>query len=163
MSSPIYVAVRRYNKITGAPVGVPLQYPEKIIYLGRSQTPPDNSGDWEVMTEFECATLKKSLKTEWTTYQTGVSAQKYIATRITAAMDFGKKIMAEYGAANVYSGKTVAEVKTIATKLSTLQALLLSGSLYAALDEIDIITSDSLVTDQVKAEFKAKIRKYLGI
>jgi hypothetical protein len=163
MSSPIYVAIRRYSKVAGAPVGVPLQYPEKVVYLGKSQTPPDNSGDWEVVTEFECASIKKALKTEWAAYQARVNAQKYIATRITAAMDFGKKLMAEYGASNVYSGKTIAEVKAIAAKLSTLQALLLSGSLYVALEEIDSITSDTLVTDQVKAEFKAKIRKYLGI
>jgi hypothetical protein len=163
MSTPIYVAIRRYSKIAGAPAGVPLQYPEKVVYLGKSQTPPDNSGDWEVITEFECASIKKALKTEWAAYQARVVAQKYIATRITAAMDFGKKIMAEYGASNVYAGRTVAEVKTIATKLATLQSLLLSGSLYAALDEIDLITSDALVTDQVKAEFKAKIRKYLGV
>jgi len=163
MSSTIYVAIRRFNKIPGAPVGVPLDYPEKIVYLGKSQTPPDNSGDWEVITEFACVNIKKALKTEWDAYQARVAAQKYIATRITAAMAFGQKIMAEYGASNVYTGKTVAEIKLIAAKLSTLQSLLLSGSLYVALDEIDLIEADSLVTNEVKNEFKAKIRKYLGI
>jgi hypothetical protein len=158
-----YVAVRRWNKVVGAPVGVPLLYPEKVVLLGSSQIPPDQSGDWEIMTDFQCAELKRSMKTEWQVYQQQVAAQKIVATRIKAAMDFGRNLMAEYGAQNVVSGKTTAQVTQIATKLSTLQALLLSGSLYAALDEIDLITSDALVTDQVKAEFKAKIRKYLGI
>lgn len=158
-----YVAVRKYKKLPGPPVGVPLEYPEKIVLLGSSQTPPDNSGDWLVMTDMECSQLKRSLKSQWNAYQASVAAQKTVAARIKVAMAFGQNLMAEYGAQNVVSGKTTAQVIAIANKLANLQQLLLSGSLYAALEEIENIATDDLVTLATKNEFRAKIRKFLGL
>jgi len=163
MTKICYVAVRKYKNVLGAPSGAPGEYPEKVVILGENNTPPDNSGVWDVMTDFQCAALIRSLKTQWNAYQAQVAAEKYVTTRIKAAMAFGTNLMAEYGAQNVVSGKTVANIMTLSTKLATLQSLLQSGSLYAALDEIDRITPDALLTQATKDQFKVKIRKYLGI
>lgn len=163
MSKICYVAVRKYKNILGAPSGAPGEYPEKIVVLGEHNTPPDNTGVWDIMTDFECAALKRSLKTQWSTYQAQVAAEKYVAVRIKAAMTFGINLMAEYGAQNVVSGKSVADIIALSTKLAKLQSLLQSGSLYAALQEIEELETDSLLTQVTKDQFKVKIRKYLGL
>ena len=92
-----------------------------------------------------------------------VDMEAYVQGKILAAMDFGKDIMSQYGARNVLSGKTVAEVRTISDKLNNLQTLLLSGSLHVALDEIANTVPDALVTQADLDEFTLKIQDYLGL
>lgn len=82
---------------------------------------------------------------------------------VSKAMGFGKNLMIEYAAENVLAGKTTAEVKTISDKLIDLQRLLDSGSLYVALEEMDNVVPDTLVTQATIDDFKAKIQAYLGV
>lgn len=79
------------------------------------------------------------------------------------AMLFGKDLMAEYGGKNILRGYTTAQVKELALSLNGIQALLVSGSLYSALEEIENFTPTALVTQQDVDEFSQKIRDYLGI
>lgn len=88
--------------------------------------------------------------------------KKGVEEAIDKAMEFGKKLIIEYGAQNVIEGKTTAEVKQIAVKFAELQNLLMSGSLYAARDAMDDITPDALVTQETIDDFKAKLDAYLG-
>jgi hypothetical protein len=80
-----------------------------------------------------------------------------IIDKIMRVQDFGRRMMAEYGAFNVLSGMNTAQVLQVASKLQTLQLLLMSGSLYAALTELDAIETDALITQQVKDAFKQKL------
>ena len=86
-----------------------------------------------------------------------------IAGKISAAMDFGKKIMIEYGTKNVMRGYNVEQTRAVAVKTSELQALILSGSLYCARQAIIDMVPDDLVTQADKDEFIAKFNAYLGI
>ena len=89
--------------------------------------------------------------------------QSVIAAKINAAMDFGKKMMIEYGTKNVLRGYTVAQTREVSFKLSELQSLLLSGSLYCARQAAIDMAPDALVTQADKDELLAKLNSYLGI
>jgi hypothetical protein len=87
-------------------------------------------------------------------------------------MDFGKNIMAEYGASNVIRGLTVPQIKQIMQVTTGLQAALNSGSLYVALDELAAIQSPItdatdpnvvLINSEIITEFRNKIEDYLQI
>lgn len=86
-----------------------------------------------------------------------------VKARILEAMEFGKQLMAEFGATNVLAGKTTAQIAAISDKLSVVQSRLLSGSLYAALIAIDTLEPDANVSTEAIAEFKAKIQAFLGV
>jgi len=89
--------------------------------------------------------------------------RKGVEDAIDKAMEFGKKLIIEYGAQNVMEGKTTADVQAIAVKFSDLQNLLISGSLYAARAEMDNIVSDALITQSTIDDFKSKLDAYLGV
>lgn len=93
----------------------------------------------------------------------GVQTVHYVQNKILAAMNFGQMLMVEYGAKNILAGMTNAQVRQVSDKLEVIQRLLSSGSLYCALDEMDNITPDELVTQAVIDEFKGKIQAYLGL
>lgn len=82
---------------------------------------------------------------------------------ILAAMDFGRELIAEFGALNVANGLNPSQVAGVAAKLSSVQALLMSGSLKTAKLSISAITPDSYVTQAVKDDFTQRINDYLGI
>ena len=86
-----------------------------------------------------------------------------VKARILEAMEFGKQLMAEFGASNVLAGKTTAQIAAISDKLAVVQARILSGSLYAALSAIDALEPDANVSVESIAEFKAKIEAFLDI
>lgn len=86
-----------------------------------------------------------------------------VMLRVIAAMDFGKQMMVEYAVENIMSGKTTDQIKQISAKLRDVQYLLSSGSLYAALDELQKVQTDLLVTESIKQKYILKLRTYLGV
>lgn len=82
---------------------------------------------------------------------------------VLRAMSFGQNLMAEYGAKNILRGYTTAQVRQIATDLAGIQALLLSGSLYSALEDIAAFTPTALILQSDIDEFTAKLQTYLGL
>lgn len=86
-----------------------------------------------------------------------------VKTRILEAMEFGKQLIAEFGASNVLAGKSTAQIAAISDKLAVVQSRILSGSLYAALSAIDELEPDTNVSAEAIAEFKAKVQTFLGI
>jgi hypothetical protein len=85
-----------------------------------------------------------------------------VKARILEAMEFGKQLMAEFGASNVLAGKSTAQIAAISDKLAVVQARILSGSLYAALSAINALEPDANVSAESIAEFKAKIEEFLA-
>lgn len=163
MSQVMNVAVMKFKNVPGSSPDAPAEYPAKVKILGSSTTLPDASGKWELMTIEQLGNLQISLNTQYKAYLTKMAVQAKIKEKIMSAMDFGQSMMAEYGSRNVYAGRSVADIKAISTKLAVVQSLLLSGSLYAAIDEVTNLTPDALVSQADKDYFLGKLKTYLGI
>ena len=83
--------------------------------------------------------------------------------RVQAAMDLGKQILIEFAATNIVRGINIAQVKELTTQFGNIQLLLMSGSLYSALDEIQKLTPNALISQADKDYFSKKIMIFLGI
>lgn len=111
------------------------------------------------LTDDEMAALDTLVANHTTT-----DSATYIKNKILEAMDFGRNMMAAYGAQNVLAGRSVADIQTIMSSTSKVQAALLTGSLYVALTEIANITPDgTLITQGTLDSFRHQIQDYLGI
>lgn len=90
--------------------------------------------------------------------------QLIIKNKILESMDFGRNLMAEYGASNVIAELSLEQVQYIIDKTLKLQAALNTGALYVALTELDLLETDDVVITTAKiTEFRHKIQDYLGI
>lgn len=83
--------------------------------------------------------------------------------KIQAAMDFGKQVLIEFAANNVVRGINVAEVKQLTAQFGMIQLLLLNGSLYSALEEIQKLQPNALISQADIAYYSNKIMDFLGI
>jgi hypothetical protein len=93
-----------------------------------------------------------------------VNMNEIVAKKILGAMQFGKEFMADYGASNVLAGFTIEQIKYVMTVTADLQAALLTGSLYVALDELAAIETDEVIITPAKVtDARHKIQTYLGI
>lgn len=91
------------------------------------------------------------------------SLQITIKNRILAAMEFGRDLMAEYGASNIISGLTMEQIQEIMERTIKVQAALSSGSLYVALTELALVQTDEIIiTPERVTEFRNKIETYLN-
>lgn len=101
---------------------------------------------------------------EYSYVKPSVPIEEQIKAKILGAMEFGKNIMAEYGASNVLAGLSLSQVQQVMTSTAKIQSALLSGSLYVALDEISKLELDDvIITDARVTAFRNKIQKYLNI
>jgi hypothetical protein len=92
-----------------------------------------------------------------------IQPAKQIKAAILGAMKFGQDLMADYGVKNVLRNYNTAQTRQISADLTIIQTLLLSGSLYSALEEILAFAPTNLILEEDIAEFATKIRNYLGI
>ena|SRR6185436_10510265 len=88
-------------------------------------------------------------------------ALSYVESRIRAAADFGHAIMVEFAARNVLKGISLTEVKRLTQQLGAIQLMLMNGSLYTALDEIQKLTPQGSLTQKDINYFSNKIRNFL--
>lgn len=161
-------AVLKYKFIKERPAGIPLEWPYSARELPDASSKRSLMPNEILMTTKEFMEYKSQLQPAYNAWLRSVNGmpqtpEEKVKDRILAAMNFGRELIAEYGSQNVLRGLSVQEIKLISLKLSGVQALLLSGSLYAALDEMDHIETDNLVTQESINYFKSKIRSYLGI
>jgi hypothetical protein len=162
------LAVLKNQYVADKPAGMPNEWPAEVVELSDGVAfPPDERAGWIVMTQAEygahLAANRESYVAWIATQQLPPDIQKIVETKIRSAMDFGSKIIVEYGARNVLSGRTVAEIRSISVKLAEVQTLLMSGSLYCARQAIIDMVPDALVTADDKSEFLWKLNNYLGI
>lgn len=92
-----------------------------------------------------------------------VDTVAYLTDKVKSAIAFGNSLIVDYAVQNIIAGKQTSEVKEILDRLSTLMAMLKSGSLYTALEELDRVHADNLITQPTIDQFKGKIRTYLGM
>ena len=87
-----------------------------------------------------------------------------VVKKILAAMDFGRNLIAEYGASNVLAGLTISQIQSIMTATAAVQSALSTGSLYVAISEINNIVPDgTIITTEKLTEVRNKIEDFLGI
>lgn len=97
--------------------------------------------------------------------------QDIVKQKILDAQIFGNKLIEDFTAENVLMGITQAG-KTVAVTnyLHKLTHYIMTGSLYAAIDEMNIIIADEnkgdlspFVTNERIAGYKNKVQKFLGL
>jgi hypothetical protein len=162
------LAVIKNLHVTEKPAGIPDEWPAEVVELSDGVAfPPDERTGWIVMTQPEYAAhlaANKASYDAWLVTQLPPpDLQTIVENKILAAMSFGTSLIVEYGARNVLSGRTVAQIRQISVKLAEVQTLLTSGSLYCARQAIIDMVPDSLVTVDDQAEFLWKLNNYLGI
>lgn len=91
------------------------------------------------------------------------ATEAMIRSRIRAAKQFGEQLIEEYGIRNVMSGKNTEQIRHIINKLAPMQLMLMSGSLYTALAQLDLVVPDTIVTQDDINYFRKRIKEYLGM
>jgi hypothetical protein len=77
-----------------------------------------------------------------------------VSSAIQEAIDFGAQLLTQYATENVLSGITQAnQTASVANYLQTVAYYLNSGSLYAAMDEINTLIADTSSTKAALAPF----------
>lgn len=107
---------------------------------------------WRVMTE-----------NDYESYKRVVSPTYNVTGVIESAMEFGKRMMTEFGTKNVLRGYNATQITQVSTELERLQQFCMSGSLNAAYQFILTFQATELVIEEDRLEFKNKIEDYLGI
>lgn len=96
--------------------------------------------------------------------------KKYLMSVVASAKAFGSSLSNEFAADNIALGITAAgKTKEVAVYVKDLAYLMESGSLYAAMDEIDTMISQPppvelspFITVEVLTSYKSKIQAYLS-
>lgn len=96
--------------------------------------------------------------------------RKQVKEVVSKAMAFGQSLMEDFATDNILAGITQAgKTRAVSDFMLTMQSLLLSGSLYAAKDEIDAMIANGLpaelapfITEAKLLEYKQKIIAYLA-
>jgi hypothetical protein len=111
------------------------------------------------LTEAEVVTLDSAVSAHTT-----LDMPTIVKNKILAAMDFGRSVMAEYGSSNVLAGLTLEQIQYVMAATAKVQAALNGGSLYVALAEIELVTTDEVIITVEKITiFRNKLQDYLGI
>ena len=153
------------------PAGIPM---DSVCCVARI---PDESKDaylkmgYTILSEEDYTTYEvysESLIAAWSTNKTQLMIEDDI---IQPAMDFGHRAITRFAAGNVILGVTQAgKAAAVSLFLHKVEHFMRSGSLYAAIAEIDSLISDGLpsdlapfITEDRMNDFKATIKTYLGI
>lgn len=109
------------------------------------------------------ATEVNSFVTEVPDMTSTQQTEALVRSRIRAAKQFGDSLVEEYGVRNVMGGKTTEQIRHIINKLAPMQLMLMSGSLYTALAQLDLVVPDAIVTQDDINYFRKRIKDYLGM
>jgi hypothetical protein len=99
----------------------------------------------------------------WFNYEE-LAAKAKIQKRLDEAKKFGQTIIDDVTTENIYNQYTSMEVMYIAQKLSKIQMLLLSGSLYLALAELEAMQAEPPLLAKARIDrYIYRIRSFLGL
>lgn len=93
--------------------------------------------------------------------QSAVEADNKVA--VLDAMDFGKQLLAEFGAENMSLGFSPMEVSIVAGLYASVIGLIQVGSLKTALAAFDRVPPHPLVPAERKRRWSNRVRKYFGM
>ncbi len=141
------LAVLKYQFVTIKPAGIPDEWPAEIVNLGTSTELPGQ--DWVLMTEAEYGAhilLHQSTYDTWASSFYGVVDLDGIKKKISSAIVFGNGLLVRFAAENVSMGITASgKTADIVAYLSDLRNYVATGSLYAAVDELENIIANPLL------------------
>lgn len=89
--------------------------------------------------------------------------EKAVQQKVTAAMQFGQQFMIEFATENIMLGFTTEQILRMLLKYGHIQSMMLSGSLYTALEAIEKIPADDLISQSRKDKYIKKIKGFLGL
>lgn len=83
---------------------------------------------------------------------------------VAEAMTFGRSVIIDCGAFNAVRNLTSIQIKDITTKTQCVITALLTGSLYVALDELELVSTDAtILTADWVTQIRNSIQDYLEI
>lgn len=164
------LAVLLYSEVSSAqnPDNIPGVWPCEIKTLASGESAPSG---WLSMTDSEystyIATHRDTYHAWYIAYQVSQASEVLlhsVKNKIINAMNFGRDLIAEYGAQNTLSGYTIDQIRQIVIATAGVQAAISTGSLYVALDELTKVVPDGvLITEAKLAFFRNRIQDYLGM
>ena len=89
--------------------------------------------------------------------------EQSISNAVGNAMDFGRSLIIAVATENLMLGITTAQLQAMMAKTQGIVLLLMTGSLYTALEAIDNLEPDDFLTQARITAFGNKIRAYLGL
>ncbi|MEM4379134.1 MAG: hypothetical protein QXL01_00405 [Thermoplasmatales archaeon] len=168
------LAVLTYEFVTDKPAGIPNEWPAEVRELGESTELPGEN--WVLMTVqqlHDYQDLHRNSYNQWENSYFAPKPEEIINKAITKAEMFGKSLIEEFKIGNVALGITQAnKTKQVADYCHRLEHYLGTGSLYAAITEINTMLEDPafsqlglspFITVERLADYKARIQAYLGI
>ena len=172
----MFVAFKTHATNPNKPAGMPDEWPRgTLVQLGASNEPPDNSGEWIVLTDVQFDAYKSIHRPAFDAYLQSLelAQQPKLSVKkiVTEAISFGQNLIIDFAAENVLMGITQAgKTKEVADYLADVMRYAQSGSLYEVLAEVNRLQTSGLpaelapfvTTDRMNA-FKLKIEQYLGI
>lgn len=91
------------------------------------------------------------------------ATEKAVQARLSDCRNFGAQLMSEYATQNVLKGISPEQARMVSLRLSAIQQLMASGSLYAVLDELAKIEPDYWFTEDDIKKYSVKIKAFLGV
>lgn len=156
--------------------GIPLEWPIEILELGDSTDLPVDGSPWILLNDNQLIAHKLKYQVDFDTWITSKKVEvstTTIANKIRAAINFGNELVVSAATTNTLAGINQAN-KTQAFVLycRNLTHFLVTGSLYAAIQEIDTMLADNstekqdlqpFLTNDSLIKYKHQIQDYLGI
>lgn len=168
-----YVAFKTYASDPQKPIGMPDAWPRgAVVDLGISQTPPDQSGEWQVMTIQEFEGYKAIHRPSFDVYAAQAKliadTQKHVAASIESAKLFGSNLKFSFIIENVLLGITQLGLTNHVRKtLMQVDHAIQNGSLYDAIEEIAAIPPESLdaaiLSESRILAFRNKLESHVGV
>lgn len=91
------------------------------------------------------------------------TVDQIVNDKIAAAKRFGGLLLNEVSTDNVLMGATTAQVENLIEVHKNIIIMLMSGSLLTALQAVETLEPDELLTEERLKKYASKIRVYLGI
>jgi len=165
------LAVLLYQHVTDKPTGIPDGWPAEVIELGDSTEVPDET--WNLMTSEQLVAYKIANQAAYNAWLHPPTLPQIVGGSIDKASVFGANVIRGVAVTNVLTGITQAGKTRDFTLFCQKMVLFLeTGSLYAALQELDILIADTsdlkaslspFLTNDSLNGIKSQIQVYLGL
>lgn len=86
-----------------------------------------------------------------------------LKNRISSAIAFGQSLIIEVAIENIKLNLTPQQIILILTRFAGIKQMLETGSLYTALETMEKIKPDAIMTQERIDKYKNKLKKYLGV
>jgi hypothetical protein len=135
------LAIKLYATETDKPAGIPDVWPSKTIEIADDAKVPDNT--YQIMTLEEYNVYKATNLAVYNTWSTAYLAPtpiQIVSAKLKESITFGSNLIFQAVVENITLGITQAgKTQAVSDYCAKLQVYVTTGSLYAAMDEIDAL------------------------